>query len=105
MTTFRTFGIEEHEVLGQIREYRPIIRPEVSYSLEGSVEKLVKYLLRGRGRRGIVKENTELAGGEIVVHAEIDSSGVLSIETTYPEIVMDYMRSDFPILSWEVLPL
>ncbi len=97
MPIFRTFGIEEHEVLDKVRRFRPIIPPHESRTLEESLDKLVKYLLRGRGSAAEIKVQTERIDGETVVFAELDE-GVIIFNTVYPDEVVNFMRVNYPLL-------
>lgn len=101
MAIFRTFGIEEHEFLDKVRIFRPILRPEESNSLEESLEKLVKYLLRGRGSTGEIKIQTRRVEGETVVFAELDE-GVIKFNSIVPDTVVKFMRTYYPLVPYEI---
>ncbi len=100
MPIFRTFGIEHQELFDRVHTFRPILRPEVSYSLEESLEKLVQYLLRGRGSEAEIKIQTERYDGETVVFAELDE-GVILFTTIYPDEVREFMRINYPLVPFE----
>lgn len=101
MAIFRTFGIAEYEVLDKVRRFRTIIRPEESDSLEESLEKLVKYLLRGKGSEAEIRQQTARVDGEIVVSAEVEN-GVIIYDSVYPDTIVNFMRRYYPLIPYHL---